>query len=214
MTTHANELLIMHKRIDLAASAMLYDRPLTAESFEQDWQVRGGTWWFQDGCFHGMNPKPSPGCLLGRFACTGNVLVDFHAQTVLPSTHDIDVMWNVTWNEADNTRGLAYVAGIQGWWDGKAGVEKSPAYKLVAATPCPWFTPGREYHIQAGSIDGQCFVFVDGRLVLEVFDGEPIDSQASNLVGFEAYQSMIRLRDIQVRRIAWEPRKMGYAAEF
>ena len=61
--------------------------------------------------------------------------MDFYAQTVLPSTHDIDVMWNLSWNEAENLRGVAYVAGIQGWWDGKVGIEKSPEYKLVATAP-------------------------------------------------------------------------------
>lgn len=210
----AEQLLLMHKKIDLAASTLLYDRPLSQEALEQDWQPRGGTWWFEDGGFYGMNPLAAPGCLLSRFPCTGNVLVDFLAQTVPPSTHDIDVMWNVTWNEADNTRGLAYVAGVQGWWDGKVGVEKSPAYKLVAATPCPWFAPGKQYHIQAGSIDGHCFVLVDGKLMLEVFDTDPIDSQASNRVGFEAYQSMIRIHNIKVYRIAWTPRKHAYPAEF
>ena len=123
-------------------------------------------------------------------------------------------MWNLTWDEARNTRAEAYVVGVQGWWDGKLGIEKSPAYKLVAATLCPWFVPGQEYHIQAGSIDGHCFVFVDGVLRLELTDPEPIDSTRHNRVGFEAYQSMVSIRNLIVRRIAWEPRPMAYSEEF
>ena len=30
-----------------------------------------------------------------------------------PSTHDIDCMWNGSWNERTNTRDVAYVAGLR-----------------------------------------------------------------------------------------------------
>lgn len=210
----ADELLLMHRRIDLAACPVLYDRPLDAAAFAEDWEVRHADWTCHDGSLWGTNPLPAPGVAICRHPFPGNVLVECRARTVAPSTHDIDVMWNLSWNEADNTRGPAYVAGIQGWWDGKVGLEKSPEYKLVAAVPCPWFEPGREYLVQAGSIDGHCFVFVDGVLRLEVVDPEPIDSTVHNRIGFEAYQSKVAIRDVVVRQLVWETRAMGYAAEF
>ena len=110
-----SELLIMRKRILLNASPVLYDRPFTAESFTEDWAVRNAEWRYEDGAFIGRNPLPGPGCLISRAQYPGNVLMDCRAQTVLPSTHDIDVMWNMDWNEAKNERDVAYVAGIQGW---------------------------------------------------------------------------------------------------
>ena len=209
-----NELLIMRKRIDLATSAVLYDRPFSAESFPEDWEVLSGRWRQEGGSLFGTNPDPKPGCVMLRKPFPGNVLVDFRAATVAPSTHDIDVMWNASWDRAKDARGSAYVAGIQGWWDGKVGIEKSPQYKLVAAAPCPWFQPGHEYHIQAGSIDGHCFLFVDGVLRLEMLDPNPIDSAASAGVGLEAYQSMIRVSRLVVRRIAWTERPQAYPREF
>ena len=209
------DLLLMHKRILLDASPALYDRPLSLKRFNEDWEPRGGGEWHFDGeALCGRNPAPGPGVLLSRRAFPGNVLLDFRAQTVLPSTHDIDVMWNLSWDETTNTRGPAYVAGVQGWWDGKVGIEKSPEYRLVAAAPCPWFVPGREYHIQAGSIDGHCFLFVDGELKLELFGPDPLDSARHNRIGFEAYQSMVRVRDLAVRQIVWQRRPMAYAPEF
>jgi hypothetical protein len=63
---------------------------------------------------------------------------------------------------------------LQGWWEGKVGIEKSPEYKLNIATPLFDFEPGRTYRIQGGSIDGHCFVFVDGKIVLEVTDSVPL----------------------------------------
>jgi len=57
----------------------------------------------------------------------GNVMLDFEAQTVLPSMHDIDCMWNGSWDEATNQRDVAYVIGLEGWWEGRfrevAGVQ-------------------------------------------------------------------------------------------
>ena len=207
-------LCITGKRIELDACPVLYDRPFSARSLAEDWEARNAEWRYDNGAFVGRNPLPGPGCLLSRGRFPGNVLMDLVAETVLPSTHDIDVMWNVSWNEETNTRGMAYVAGVQGWWEGKVGLEKSPDYTLMALVASPWFRPGQPYHIQAGSIDGHCFLFVDGELRLEMMDPNPIDSQLHARVGFEAYQSMIRVSDLIVRHIAWTPREMAYAPEF
>ncbi len=208
------ELLIMRKRIDLDASPVLYDRPFTPESLGEDWEPRHAEWRCEDGAAFGRNPRPAPGVIICRRPFPGNVLVECRARTVLPSRHDIDVMWNLSWDGDADQRGAAYVAGVQGWWDGKVGIEKSPAYKLVAAAPCPWFEPGRDYFIQAGSVDGHCFLFVDGVLRLEVFDPDPIDNQHHTHVGFEAYQSMIRVSDVVVRQIVWSARDQSYPEEF
>ena len=210
----SEELLIMHHRIDLADCPVLYERPMSPEAFEEDWLVRSGEWSCEGDSLLGRNERPAPGCVECRKAFPGDVLVDFHAQTVLPCTHDIDVMWNMRWDESKDARGTAYVAGIQGWWDGKVGIEKAPEYKQIAAAPCPWFTPGRVYHVQAGSVGGECFVFVDGELRLEMLDPDPIDSTTSDRIGFEAYQSMFRIRRVVVRQIVSTPRKQEYAKEF
>ena len=208
------DLLIMGKRILMAQSALLYNRELTAQTLAEDWEVRNAQWEARDGALWGTNPRPAPGVIFSRQDFPGNVLVSCRARVVPPSTHDIDVMWNMRWDESKNERGAAYVAGVQGWWDGKVGIEKSPEYKLVAAVACPWFEAGREYFIQAGSVDGHCFVFVDGILRLEVLDPQPINSRAHARVGFEAYQSMISVRQVEVRQIAWEARPQAYTVEF
>jgi len=208
------QLLILHRRIELPSCPILYDRPFTPESLAQDWQVRGGQWQVEGEWLCGRNPANAPGMVTSRRSFPGNVLLDFQARTVLPSTHDIDWMWNGSWNEKSDTRGLAYVAGLQGWWEGKVGFEKSPDHKLNAATPLLTFAAGRTYHIQSGSVDGHAFVFVDGRLILEVTDPDPIDSQRCGLIGFEAYASMIQVRRLVVRQIVWQERKLSYPPEF
>lgn len=208
------ELIITRKRIDLAASPVLYDRPISVFSFVEDWEVRNSSWRYEDDALIGKNDKPQPGVIFTKKSFPGNVLIDFYGQTVLPSTHDINVMWNLSWDETQQQRGVAYVAGVQGWWQGKVGIEKSPDYKLLANAPSPWFEPGKLYHIQAGSIDGHCFLFVDGILRLEVTDPSPIDSQVHTRVGFEAYQSMIKISRIVVRQIVWQEDPQTYLPEF
>jgi len=87
-------------------------------------------------------------------------------------------------------------------------------HKLNALTPLFRFEPGRIYHIQGGSIDGHCFVFVDGRLAIELTDPDPIDSSRYVKIGFEAYCSHIQIRNVKIWRLAWEAVEASYIPEF
>ena len=207
-------LFVVGKQIVLDRCEVLYDRPFTAETLATDWQVRGGDWWVEGEWLTGRNPHNCPGMVTSRASYCCNVLLDFEGRTVPPCTHDINCMWNGSWYEDRNERALAYVAGLEGWWEGKVGFEKSPEYNLIAATPLFDFEPGRSYRMQAGSIDGHAFVFVDGRLVLEVKDPDPIDATRYGMIGFEAYASMIQVRRLVVRRIAWSEHRLSYEPEF
>lgn len=209
-----SELLIMGKRIDLDASPVLFAQPFTAESLARDWQVHEGDWHLEGEWLTGRNPRNCPGMITSRACYCVNTLLDFEARTVPPSTHDIDCMWNGSWDEARNQRGLAYIAGLQGWWEGKVGFEKSPTYRLTAATPLFPFEAGRIYRMQAGSINGHIFVFVDGRLLLEMTDPEPIDPTRYGMIGFEAYASYVQIRRLVVRQLVWTERRLSYAPEF
>jgi hypothetical protein len=205
---------IMKKQIHLDRSELLCSATITPDNLRTDWRIYGGAWSVEDGWLTGKNPDNCPGMIIHRDDFPGNVMVDFEARTVLPCTHDIDVMWNGSWDEATDQRGLAYVGGLEGWWGGKVGIEKSPEYKLNALTPLFRFEPGRIYHIQGGSIDGHCFVFVDGRLAIELTDPDPIDSSRYAKIGFEAYCSHIQIRNVKIWRLAWEAVEASYIPEF
>ena len=205
---------LLGKRIDPENMEVLYSEPFTEESVKRDFDVRGGQWWVQDGWLTGKNPHNAPGMIISRAEYRHDVLLEFRARTVLPSTHDIDVMWNGSWDFASNTRGVAYVAGIQGWWDGKVGFEKSPDYVLNAATSLLPFEPGRVYRVQCGSVSGHVFIVIDGQLSLEVIDPSPIDATRHGLIGFEAYASHIQFTDLKVKRASFTPLKKAYAPEF
>ena len=205
---------LMKKVIDVDASPVIYGEPVTARSLAADWTVHNSEWSVKDGWLTGKNPGNWAGMAILKKDFPGNVMVEFEARTVLPSTHDIDVMWNGEWVESQNQRGVAYVAGIQGWWGGKVGIEKAPEYKLMLGTPLFAFKGGQTYKFQVGSIDGHCFIFADGQLLLEFTDPNPIDNQRYTKVGFEAYCSHFQLRNLVIRRIAWKPVEMKYEPEF
>ena len=207
-------LSLMKKRIMYDSSPILYNETVTIETLRNDWTIHHSDWSVTEGWLTGNNNGNWPGMAILKKSFPGNVLVEFDAQTVLPSTHDINVMWNGEWLEKTDQRGVAYVAGLQGWWTGKVGIEKSPDYKFMTGTSLFKFKPGKVYRIIAGSIDGHCFILADGQLLLETMDPEPIDNQKYTKVGFEAYASKIKIKNITIRQIRWEIAEMKYDPEF
>ena len=205
---------LMGKHVDFEKLEVLWEKPLTEETLREDFEIRSGDWRSEGGAFVGTNPLNAPGMVISRRDFFGPVMLDFTASTVLPSTHDINCMWSGSWDEEKDERGTAYVAGLQGWWDGKVGFEKSPGYTLTAGTQLFPFEPGREYRVQCGSIGGHVFVCVDGKLVLEVTDPDPIDQTRYGRIGFEAYCSRIRITSLRVLRLEYTPAKKTYVPEF
>ena len=74
--------------------------------------------------------------------------------------------------------------------------------------------PGRIYKVQAGSINGHCFIFIDGKEIIEVNDPEPIDNTKYGKIAFTAWRSHVQIRNIVIRNIVWKSVDMGYKPEF
>ena len=205
---------LMHKTIDPDAMPILYDTPFTPASFAADFEVRDGDWHVEDGWLIGESRRNFASMAIMRESFFGPVCLDFRARVLPPCTHDINCMWSGSWDERTNTRALAYVAGIGGWWDGKVGFEKSPEYRLNCGTKLLDFQPGETYHMQCGSVDGHVFVVVDGKLCIEATDPDPIDQARYGRVGFEAYCTRVAVTDFRVRRAVWSEVAERYEPEF
>lgn len=207
-------MILMRRRIEPDDMPILYDQPFTQASFERDFEVRDGHWRVVDGFLIGESRRNFASMAIMKQSFYGPVCLDFWARVLEPCTHDINCMWSGSWDEASNSRALAYVAGIGGWWDGKVGFEKSPEYKLNCGTKLLDFEPGRLYHMQCGSIGGHVFVIVDGQLAIEATDPDPIDQSKYGRVGFEAYCTRVAFTDFKVRRATWEDIPAEYVPEF
>ena len=205
---------LIHKEIDIDNFEVLYDVPFTQESFERDFEVRDGNWYVEDGFLIGESRKNFASMAIMKENFFGPVCLDFYAKVLEPCTHDINCMWSGSWNEETNTRALAYVAGIGGWWDGKVGFEKSPEYKLNCGTKLFNFEPGRVYHMQCGSIGGHVFVIVDGQLAIEATDPDPIDESKYGRIGFEAYCTRVAFTNFKIRRAVATDKPGVYVPEF
>jgi len=208
-------LQLMQKIVTPEMCEILYDRPFTSQSVEQDFLLKSGKWHVdEDGWLCGENPENNPGMIISKADYFGPVLLEVDCATVLPSTHDINVMWHGSWNDDIDKRHVAYVAGIQGWWDGKVGFEKSPDYSFCCGTQLFPFEPGRVYHLTVGDDNGHIFVAIDGKLVLEIKDPNPIDNHAYGRIGFEAYCSKIKFKNLKIRHLDIVPSPKHYTPEF
>ena len=181
---------------------ILYRKELfTPEVLAEDFEIKGGKWYTDsDGWLIGENRENYAAMIMSRGEYFGDVLVEFDASTVLPATRDINVTWHGEWDEEKNARGIAYVAGIEGWWQGMVGFEKSPVSDYFINTKLFSFEPGCTYHMTAGNIGSDIFIAIDDVLALEIRDPQPIDYMKYGRIGFEAYCTKVRYRNLTVRR--------------
>lgn len=183
-------------------------------AFLEHFSIKTGEWHTENGWIIGKNPEMCPGMIVSKKDFFGCVMLTITAKMVAPSTHDINIMVNGEWDDNENERKNAYVAGLEAFWHGNVGFEKSPEYKLTAATQLFSFDPEKEYEITLGNIKGKIFVLVDGRLCLEITDPEPLDENEYGKIGMEAYSSCWKFKNLRVKRIKYEEVKEYYNKEF
>jgi len=195
---------------DLNSSPILLQDPLS----NLDAWIRCGeaTWNCKDGALQGAT---SVGGVHGQIfhprTFRGNVVMEFDAQTILPSTHDIIWWWRT--EIVGGKWGKGYLGGLAGWWRRLAGLEKAPDFAMAALVPMTAFTPGQTYHIVSGSVGARSFLFVDGALLLESLDCDPFPKEHSGHVGFGVYQSRVRISNWTVRAPQFTPMARLYLEE-
>ncbi len=194
---------------------VLYDRPFSEEMLKEDFELKDGRWYVdEEGWLVGENRRSSAAMLMSKGEYFGDVLIEFDAATVLPATRDINLTFHGSWDEEKNCRDVAYVFGLEGWYNGYVGFEKSPEYKFVVNTKLLDFVPGKVYHVAVGNIGNDLFVVVDGVLALEIRDPDPIDVNKYGRIGFEAYCTRVKYKNLQVKRLAYEDGFTPYEPEF
>ena len=191
----------------------------SAEEFTEDivrdsFDIKGGKWYVEDGWLVGENRNCTADMIVTKDKFFGDILVEFDAATVLPSTRDINVTIHGSWDEEKNCRGVGYVFGLEGFWEGYVGFERSPDYNFLVLTDLLNFTPGESYHITVGNMANTFFLFVDGRLALQITDPTPYDVNEHGLVGFEAFCTRVKYRNLSIKRLVAEDDWKTYQVEF
>lgn len=206
---------LIRKQIFPETMEVLYDNELTPETLASDFEIKGGKWYInEEGWLVGENRENAPAMVISKEDYFGDILLEFDAATILPATRDIDLMIHGSWNEETNERDVAYVAGIQGWWQGMVGFEKSPTYDFLVQTKLFDFKPGQVYHICVGNIGNDLFIAIDGVVALEVHDPNPIDIMKYGKIGFEAYCTKIKFKNVKVKRVTYIDTAKPYDPEF
>ena len=205
-----NEILLLGKKIFWDKSEILLDYQ-PDENWQSVWDAKLGHWECKDGYLIGSEPGNFGGILLSKQVFSDNVMMCFKMSTVLPATRDLNAVFCTTWDDSVNYLKKSYVVGLNGWYENKSGIERFPEEEMRSLTSLYQYTPGTEVEILTGAIDGHCFLFADGVLVQELIDRDPI---RGGHVGFSPYSTILKIRDIQVRKIAWEKRKQIYEPEF
>lgn len=196
-------------------SEVIYEqKEFTKEILERDFDVKSGEWYIEDGWVVGKNPESCPGMLVSKSDYCDYVMLELTCKMVAPSTHDINIMINGTWDLEKDCRDVAYVTGMEAFWHGNIGFEKSPEYTLTAATALWDFDPEKEYRLQFGNADGKLFVIISGRLALEITDPNPIDVSKYGKIGFEAFASWWKFKDVKVKKLKYNRIREQYIKEF
>ena len=209
MVTVNNNILLLEK------SKILYDRPFSQQSLHEDWEATGGEWWVENGVLSGKYRENAGGLIYSKQSYPGNIMLDFYGRTVAPCNNDLNFTWcSAGWNYANNDAGISYIAGLQGWWESKAGIERYPECTIAAKTANFSYTPGEYYHIQAGIVEGVSFIFVNGKLIIDLCDPNPIDSTKYGKIGLGTYCSFNQYRDFKLYQLAFEKAEFSYTPNF
>ena len=205
-----NEISLLSKKIYMDKSPLLL-KYSPDEDWQKYWQVMAGDWRMENGWLIGTENGNKGGILFSRESFDKNVMLSFTAATVLPATRDVNAVYCAHWDEKTDYRADSYVCGLNGWYDGKSGIERNLTSNLYSTTSLYQYIPGTEVRMTAGAIDGHNFMVVDGKLVTELIDPSPIKG---GHVGFSPYCTILKIKDIEIREIYWEKQKQHYDPEF
>ncbi|MBR2930675.1 MAG: hypothetical protein IKC32_05550 [Clostridia bacterium] len=206
-----NEILLLEKRILVDESPVVLSYS-PDENWEKYFENMCGNWYEKDGYLIGSEPENKGGILLTRESYPYDVMLSFTVKSVLPATRDLNAVFAVEWDHDANYLKRAYISGVNGWYDGKSGIERFPEDELRVLTPSYAYTPGEEIRITTGSVEGHAFLMVNGELIIEMVDNR--DSIKGGRVGFSPYSTVLAIKDIEIRKISWQRREQSYIPEF
>ena len=207
---------ITEYHIALAESELLLEEDFSSGPLDpEQWlEVGSASWAVEDGALEGKwdeGGELEHGQIFSQRRFQGDILMEFEAETVPPCDHDIIWWWGVRLNGERDGWQRAYLGGLGSWYTNKTGVERHEDEKVtMTMTPLFALEAGRRYKIQCGMVNDTLFFFVDGQLIMELVDPDPLIKKGPGRIGFSAYQSHIRYSRLRVYKPKSEPIKRSY----
>ena len=203
---------LLGKKILFNESPVLFSYQ-PGDDWEQYWVPKSGHWSCEGGYLIGNEPGNFGGILFSRERFEEDVMFSFTIGADLPATRDLNAVFCANWDDTTDYLGDSYVCGLNGWYEHKSGIERNIGYgsNLYATTSAYQYIPGTEVRMTAGSIGGHTFMVVDDVLIAELIAPQPI---TGGHVGFSAYCTKLKIKDIEIRRIQWSEFPQEYTPEF
>ena len=208
------DIQLVHKKILWEKSKVIY-KYSPDENFQKDWEIKAGEWTYKDGYLIGKEDGNKGGILWFKKKFDKPVMICFTASTVEPCTRDVNAVFCASWDDEINDLGTSYVCGLNGWFADKAGIERSAGKGVQvfrSLTSSYKYTPGKEVRMIAGAVEGHSFMVVDGEIVAEHIEYK--DYLEGGHIGFSPYCTILKIKDIEIREIAWEKCYEYYEPEF
>lgn len=169
------------------------------------WQIRSGNWRIHDQVLCGSVEGEHPAALWFETPVPGDHAMLFRAATVPPHRNDINCYWEGSGDGWDGTDPQCTIGGVGGWWDGLTGIERYPEGGLRASGRLLAIQPGRMYEICAGRWGDSDFVFIDGRLAVQLDDPAATRRPASR-VALATWNSHLHFASVQVCSLPAAPK--------
>ena len=206
--------MISFMKTDIACGELLFADDFSSCDLSKNWEVTGGQWEAKDGILIGRYRGNGGGLIYSRQQFPGDILLDFYGTMLSPCDNDLNFTFRADgWDYQKNDASVGYIGGLNGWWTKQAGIERYPSCELHAMSGFRGVS-GKEYHIQTGIIGKRCFLAVDGEVVVELGDPDPIHDPKCNRVGLGTYCSQIAFRDFKVYRPVVTPVDRTYVPKF
>ncbi len=205
-----NEIHLWGKKVLLDRSPVIMKYSPGADWLEH-WDVKLGHWECDGEYLIGSERKSYAAILFSKQRFTGDIMFSFTVKTVLPATRDLNAVFCAEWDDERDDLGESYVCGLNGWYEHKSGIERNGKSNLYSTTSLYKYEPGKEVRMDVGCIGGHSFMIVDGEMVTELVDPDPL---YEGHIGFSAYCTMLKIKDIEVRQLCVEPFEQSYTPEF
>lgn len=127
----------------------------------------------------------------------GDIAVEFDAECVSEPANDINFIIGGKSPNYPPPEASLYLFGIGGWGNTRSGVERAPDYKWKMLTGRFTIQPRQTYHVLAGRLGSVLYLFIDGELVIEARDPDPLPAEGQ--FAFHVYNSTVRFRNLAIR---------------